>query len=53
MKVWAGPLSDNKVAVVLWNRGSSQTTITANWSDVGLSPSTVVDIRDLWAVRFY
>ena len=41
------------MAVVLWNRGSSQADITANWSDVGLSPSDVVDARDLWEVRFY
>lgn len=51
MQVWAGPLSGNRVAVVLWNRGSSTTNITAYWSDLGLNPSTVVDARDLWAVR--
>ncbi|CBI35341.3 hypothetical protein VitviT2T_016181 [Vitis vinifera] len=49
LEVWAGPLSDNKVAVVLWNRGSSQANMTAHWSDIGLSPSAVVDARDLWA----
>ncbi|EHA8590031.1 Alpha-galactosidase [Cocos nucifera] len=48
-EVWAGPLSGGRVAVVLWNRGSSQTSITANWSDIGLDPSTVVDARDVWA----
>lgn len=47
-EVWAGPLSGGRVAVVLWNRGSSQTSITANWSDIGLDPSAVVDARDLW-----
>ncbi|XP_077231051.1 alpha-galactosidase-like [Tasmannia lanceolata] len=48
LEVWAGPLSHGRVAVVLLNRGSSQATITANWSEVGLQQSTVVDVRDLW-----
>lgn len=49
LEVWAGPLGGNRVAVVLWNRGSSTTEITAYWSDIGLNPSTVVNARDLWA----
>ncbi|KAG8473393.1 hypothetical protein CXB51_035717 [Gossypium anomalum] len=49
LEVWAGPLANNMVAVVLWNRGSSSANITAYWSDIGLKPSTVVDSRDLWA----
>ncbi|OMP06146.1 Glycosyl hydrolase, family 13, all-beta [Corchorus olitorius] len=48
-EVWAGPLTNHKVAVVLWNRGSSPANITAYWSDIGLNPSTIVDARDLWA----
>ncbi|WOL09838.1 alpha-galactosidase [Canna indica] len=48
-EVWAGPLSGGKVAVILWNKGSSQTSITANWTEIGLEPSTVVNARDLWA----
>nr|XP_023910952.1 alpha-galactosidase-like isoform X3 [Quercus suber] len=49
LEVWAGPLSDNKVAIILWNRGSSTATVTAYWSDIGLKPETVVSARDLWA----
>ncbi|KAM4112789.1 hypothetical protein ACJW30_05G167300 [Castanea mollissima] len=49
LEVWAGPLSDNKVAIILWNRGSSKATVTAYWSDIGLKPETVVSARDLWA----
>lgn len=49
LEVWAGPLSGKRVAVVLWNRGSSKADITAYWSDIGLDSSTVVDARDLWA----
>ncbi|XP_076885936.1 alpha-galactosidase-like [Bidens hawaiensis] len=53
LEVWAGPLSHNKVAVVLWNRGSSTTKITAYWSDIGLNQTTFVTVRDLWAKRNY
>ncbi|KAJ4713960.1 Alpha-galactosidase [Melia azedarach] len=49
LEVWAGPLSGKRVAVVLWNRGAATAIVTANWSDIGLSPSTVVRARDLWA----
>ncbi|CAA0820979.1 Alpha-galactosidase 2 [Striga hermonthica] len=48
LEVWGGPLSGNRVAIVLWNRGSTKAKITAHWSDVGLSSSTMVDARDLW-----
>ncbi|KAF7813391.1 alpha-galactosidase 2 [Senna tora] len=49
LEVWAGPLSGNKVAVILWNRSSSKATISASWSDIGLKPQAIVDARDLWA----
>jgi len=49
--VWAGPLNNNKVAIVLWNRSSSNATVTASWSDIGLKSGTMVDARDLWEVR--
>ncbi|KAF8389533.1 hypothetical protein HHK36_024048 [Tetracentron sinense] len=48
LEVWSGPLSGDRVAVVLWNRGSSKASITADWSDVGLKSSTIVDARNLW-----
>ncbi|KAJ0106204.1 hypothetical protein Patl1_19208 [Pistacia atlantica] len=47
-EVWAGPLSGNKIGLVLWNRGSSTANVTANWADIGLNSSTVVEARDLW-----
>jgi hypothetical protein len=50
--VWAGPLSKNKLAVILWNRSSSNATVTASWTDIGLEPKTIVDARDLWEVRY-
>ena len=49
-QVWAGPLSGGRVAVVLWNRGSAEASITANWSSIGLNASTVVDAHNLWTV---
>ncbi|KAK8620828.1 hypothetical protein V6N13_067289 [Hibiscus sabdariffa] len=48
MKVWAGPLSGNRLVVALWNRCSKAATITAKWEDLGLESSTGVRIRDLW-----
>ncbi|KAM0828039.1 hypothetical protein ACQ4PT_067811 [Festuca glaucescens] len=48
-KVWAGPLTGNRKAVVLWNRQGYQATITAYWSSVGLRASAAVTVRDLWA----
>nr|AFK38956.1 unknown [Lotus japonicus] len=48
LEVWAGPLSNNRLAVILWNRSSSKATVTASWSDIGLESGTSVDARDLW-----
>ncbi|KAG2633971.1 hypothetical protein PVAP13_2NG254700 [Panicum virgatum] len=47
-EVWAGPLSGGKIAIVLWNRGSTKASITASWSSIGLNASTVADAHDLW-----
>lgn len=35
---------------MLWNRGPTEASITASWSNIGLSPSAVVDAHDLWTV---
>ncbi|KAL0317015.1 UNVERIFIED_CONTAM: Alpha-galactosidase 3 [Sesamum angustifolium] len=47
-QVWAGPLSGQRLAVVLWNRGSKPATITAKWASLGIESSTSLSIRDLW-----
>ncbi|CAN6546488.1 unnamed protein product [Malus baccata var. baccata] len=52
LEVWAGPLSNKRVVVVLWNRGRSLAPITVTWKEVGLSPNTPVTVRDLWAHSF-
>lgn len=49
LEVWAGPLSNNRVAIVLWNRSGWQASITARWTDIGLPYNAVVLARDLWA----
>ncbi|KAI4329783.1 hypothetical protein MLD38_028129 [Melastoma candidum] len=48
LEVWAGQLSSNKVAVVLWNRSPSTAIITATWADIGVDPSASFSVRDLW-----
>ncbi|KAH9612132.1 hypothetical protein KSS87_002612 [Heliosperma pusillum] len=48
LEVWAGPLSQNRVAVILWNKGSAASNITAYWGDIGLKQDTTVNARDLW-----
>jgi alpha-galactosidase len=46
LEVWAKPLEDGSLAVGLFNRGEQQATVTARWSDLGLSGTR--DVRDLW-----
>ncbi|KAF5206652.1 Alpha-galactosidase [Thalictrum thalictroides] len=48
IEVWAGPLSDYRTVVLLFNRGPQPNAITASWDDIGIPPSTVVEARDLW-----
>eukprot|EP01018_Ginkgo_biloba_P017179 Gb_04687 [translate_table: standard] len=51
LEVWAGPLSNKRVAVILWNRSKSRAEITAKWEDIGLHPSVSVRVRNLWRSR--
>jgi len=46
VEVWARPLEDGTVAVGLFNRSPETATVTAKFSDLGLSGSQPV--RDLW-----
>lgn len=50
VQVWAGPLSGQRLAVVLWNRHSEAGNITANWNVLGLESSISVSVKDLWKV---
>lgn len=47
-EVWAGPLANGDVAVVLLNRAGSTANITAQWSDIGVKAGTNATVRDLW-----
>ncbi len=46
-QVWSKPLKNGAFAVALLNMNDSATTITANWSDVGLTAGNAT-VRDLW-----
>ena len=46
LEVWAKPLADGSVAVGLFNRGESVTTITLSVKDIGVQGAAKV--RDLW-----
>ena len=49
-EVWAGPISHPSagVALILLNRGSETTSVTAQWSDIGLQPTELVEVYDIW-----
>lgn len=46
LEVWSRRLADGGRSVGLFNRGASSATVTANWSDIGVTGSHTV--RDLW-----
>ncbi|KAM3574912.1 hypothetical protein VYU27_003138 [Nannochloropsis oceanica] len=61
-EIWMGPLSDNAVVVLLFNRSPVANRISARWSDLGLvkggreggggedeKEKVIYDVRDLWA----
>jgi alpha-galactosidase len=47
LEVWAGPLSDGWVAILL-NRNTSPASITARWNEIGIPQGTECNVRDLW-----
>ncbi|CAM9000469.1 unnamed protein product [Rhodiola kirilowii] len=47
-EIWAGPLTNYRVAVLLVNKGPNRFTMTTLWEDIGLPIDTVVEVRDLW-----
>ncbi len=48
LQVWVKPLSDGSRAVLLFNRASVPTTMTATWDRVGITTKRA-RVRDLWA----
>ena len=54
LQVWRKPLGSSNsstIAVALFNRGADAAAITANWSDLGLSPD-VATVWDIWAQAY-
>jgi alpha-galactosidase len=47
-EVWVKPLADGSKAVIVFNRGSEESTFPAFWEDIGLAPGTKAVVRDLW-----
>lgn len=47
-QIWAGPMTNYRVAVLLVNKGVNRVTMTAVWEDIGLPLDTVVEARDVW-----
>jgi len=48
LEVYAGPLADKSIVVVLFNRGLVSASISAQWADIGLAANTKANVRDLW-----
>jgi len=46
-EVWAGPLLNGDVALLLVNIGNNTITVTANWVDLGVPASQSLIVRDL------
>jgi hypothetical protein len=52
LQIWAKPLAGSgKRAVLLLNRTASPARMSVRWSDLGLRPSSMATLRDLWAQK--
>ena len=52
LEIWAGPLSNNSKAVVLFNRGDyGEEPIFLTWAEIGLPMNQSAIVRDLWAQK--
>ena len=50
-QVWAGPLANGDVGVILFNRGAAAANITVPWTLLGLKEGSTGSVRDLVAHR--
>jgi alpha-galactosidase len=48
LEAWVKPLKDGGRAVVLFNRGASEQTISIGWEDLGYPAYLSAAVRDLW-----
>jgi len=44
-------LKDGSRAVILFNRGTAETEIAVNWTDLGYPEYLSATVRDLWAAK--
>jgi alpha-galactosidase len=47
-EVWAKPMSDGSIAVVLFNRGTAAATISTSAAELGIGGSSTYSLRNLW-----
>jgi alpha-galactosidase len=47
-QIWAGPLTERRLVLALWNRCAKPATITAKWASIGAEPSSSFSVKDLW-----
>jgi alpha-galactosidase len=49
LEIWARPLSDGGRAVILFNRGTSESEINVTWEQIAYPNHLSAKVRDLWA----
>src|SRR6201998_3904235 len=49
LDVWGRPLSDGSRAVILFNRGSSESELSVSWEQLAYPGHISAKVRDLWA----
>jgi len=49
LEVWARPLADGSRAVILFNRGTSESDIAVAWQEIAYPAHLSAKVRDLWA----
>jgi len=49
LEVWAKTLNDGSRAVILFNRGASESEVSVSWEQIGYPNHISAKVRDLWA----
>lgn len=48
LEVWAGPLKDHSMAVILLNKGTSIATISVSSDELGFEDDNLFSVYDIW-----
>jgi alpha-galactosidase len=48
LEVWSKPLAGDARAVILFNRGKADATMSVSWQEIGLAYDAAPPVRDLW-----